>query len=220
MEQIAAENNVSEAIKVLAIYQTILMLQSLGVLIRKSMAACKSSCAHCQTGAKRKLVSSTRSKKSTNLLFQFRCSTCGKEKTLLKNSFFSIFKSPFNTVLDIIKCWCLQMTQIKTGQYLKINKTKKHRTTIGEIFKRLRNMSSLALNKKHIKLGGKDKIVEIDESLFVKVKYWKGKDLKRKQVWVFGMVCRSSGRCYFQIVQNRKAETLLPIIYDHVLPGK
>jgi transposase-like protein len=51
------------------------------------------------------------------------------------------------------------------------------------------------------------------------VKHKVGKDLFRKQVWVFGLVERSSGRVYFQTVPDRKAETLLSIIYERVLPG-
>lgn len=53
-------------------------------------------------------------------------------------------------------------------------------------------------------MGGKGKVVEIDESLFVKVKHWKGKDLKRKQVWIFGLTERGeNGKVYMQIVGKR-----------------
>jgi len=42
----------------------------------------------------------------------------------------------------------------------------------------------LDLDKNNIKLGGKNVIVEIDESMFARVKHHRGKDLKRKQIWV------------------------------------
>ncbi|CAF1088466.1 unnamed protein product [Brachionus calyciflorus] len=82
---------------------------------------------------------------------------------------------------------------------------------------------SLDLDKQNLKLGGLGKIIEIDESLYAKLKHGKGKDLKRPNVWVFGLVQRkdssTNGSCYLQVVPNREAETLLSIIYDKCLPG-
>lgn len=55
----------------------------------------------------------------------------------------------------------------------------------------------------------------------MKVKHHKGKDLKRPQVWVFGMYERSSEakkRCLFVAVPKRDAHTLLNVIYKHVAP--
>ncbi|CAF1090388.1 unnamed protein product [Brachionus calyciflorus] len=73
---------------------------------------------------------------------------------------------------------------------------------------------------KKFRLGGIGKIVEIDESLVSKVKYNRGKGLKKKQIWMFGLVERCpNGRCYIEIVPDRKAETLLRIIYDRVEEG-
>ncbi len=62
-------------------------------------------------------------------------------------------------------------------------------------------------------------MIEIDENLFVKVKHHKGKDLKRPQVWVFGMYERESKKCFFVQVPKRDASTLLNIIYKHVVSG-
>ena len=43
--------------------------------------------------------------------------------------------------------------------------------------------------------------------------------MKRRQVWVFGLVDRLTGQLYFEVVPDRTAKTLLAIIYEHVLPG-
>jgi hypothetical protein len=75
------------------------------------------------------------------------------------------------------------------------------------------------LNPDEIVLGGPNKIVEIDESLFARAKHNRGKDLKRKQFWTFGLKQRDSGRCFMKFVDARNAGTLLPIIYKHVAPG-
>ncbi len=55
--------------------------------------------------------------------------------------------------------------------------------------------------------------------MVAKIKYHRGSGLKRKQVWLFGMVEKGDhGKCYLTMVPNRKSETLLRVIYDHVQP--
>ena len=97
------------------------------------------------------------------------------------------------------------------------------RDTIASIFTKIKNLCSIDIDKANLKLGGRNKIVEIDESLYAKVKHNKDKDLKRPQVWTFGLVQRpdslTAKKCYLQVVPNREAQTLLEIIYDKCLPG-
>ena len=58
----------------------------------------------------------------------------------------------------------------------------------------------------------------VDESLFVKMKHHKGKDLKIPQVWVFGLYERQTKKCIFVVVPSRDAFTLLNVIYQYVKP--
>ena len=60
------------------------------------------------------------------------------------------------------------------------------------------------------KLGGKGKVVEIDESCFFRRKANKGRLLK--QIWGFGIVERQSGRLFVQLVEKRNAKELTSII--------
>ena len=46
---------------------------------------------------------------------------------------------------------------------------------IMDLFEKLRQIWSLSIDKKNTMLGGYGKVVEIDESLYAKVKNWKGK---------------------------------------------
>ncbi|GFW99428.1 DDE_Tnp_IS1595 domain-containing protein [Trichonephila clavipes] len=66
-------------------------------------------------------------------------------------------------------------------------------------------------------LGGEGKIVEIDESLFGKMKYGKGKPVNGQ--WVFGGVERNSNKCFFRVVPNQTKEELLSVIKEWVVPG-
>lgn len=93
------------------------------------------------------------------------------------------------------------------------------RTTVSRYFKALRQLCTIDLDRENSMLGGQSVVVEIDESLFARVKHHKGKDLKRKQVWVFGMRERGTNKCLFFVVENREASTLIPIIFKHVKEG-
>ena len=47
-------------------------------------------------------------------------------------------------------------------------------------------------NKNDIRIGGEGRIVEIVESLFIKVKHNRGRDILRPKVWVFGLYERAT----------------------------
>lgn len=46
---------------------------------------------------------------------------------------------------------------------------------VSGLFEKLRQICSLSIDKKNLMLGGYGKVIEIDESLYAKVKHWKGK---------------------------------------------
>ena len=68
-----------------------------------------------------------------------------------------------------------------------------------------------------VMLGGWGIIVEIDESMFGKRKYNRGR--RRDGVWVFGMVERGTNRCFLIPVENRTKDTLVEIVKRWVRPG-
>ena len=51
------------------------------------------------------------------------------------------------------------------------------------------------------------------------MKYHIGNHHRHIQSWVFGMIEEQTGRCVFWLVENRKRETLLPIIASHITRG-
>ena len=68
-----------------------------------------------------------------------------------------------------------------------------------------------------VQLGGAGVTVQIDESIFVKRKYHRGRF--RKEQWVFGAYEPHTKRGLLVPVDKRDAQTLLPIIAEHILPG-
>ncbi|CAG2192718.1 unnamed protein product [Mytilus edulis] len=61
--------------------------------------------------------------------------------------------------------------------------------------------------------------VELDESLFGrKVKYHRGNP-SGLRIWIFGIVERSTNRIVLYPVDDRSANTLVPLIQKHVKPG-
>jgi hypothetical protein len=102
----------------------------------------------------------SKSQLNSNPIIYFRCSTCGKETPLFKFSFFSIFKSNFVHVVQIIKSWAGQITISKTMAMLRMDNRSKSRQTIGKIFARLRHLASLKLDAAKIKLGGDGCVVK------------------------------------------------------------
>ena len=67
------------------------------------------------------------------------------------------------------------------------------------------------------KIGGINKIVEIDETLMYRRKYNRGRLLN--DVWIFGGICREDGRVFAVVVENRKEETLWDQILQHIEKG-
>ena len=73
---------------------------------------------------------------------------------------------------------------------------------------KIRQICSLKILHGNIKLGGRGKTVEIDESMFGhKRKYNRGR--VSEGAWVFGMVERGSGRALTFCVPGRVRETLV-----------
>jgi hypothetical protein len=63
----------------------------------------------------------------------------------------------------------------------------------------------------------KKSILNFKVSMFIN-RFIKGKDLHRKQEWVFGLYDRDTQKALFLHVPNRNATTLLNLINKHCLP--
>ena len=70
----------------------------------------------------------------------------------------------------------------------------------------------MKLQKKNIVLIFQEKHIKIDESQFFKAKYNIGAGLSRDEIWSFGVMDSETLRVVVEICDDRKAETLIPII--------
>ena len=66
-------------------------------------------------------------------------------------------------------------------------------------------------------IGGPGTAVEIDESKFRKRKYNRGRRVDG--VWVFGGIECGTNKCFFKVVDDRSADTRVPITKPWVRPG-
>ena len=68
-----------------------------------------------------------------------------------------------------------------------------------------------------VMIGGPNTVVEIDESVFYKTKYHRGRI--REHTWVFGMVERGTNSVIMIPVARRDINTLIPLIIRYIRPG-
>ena len=144
------------------------------------------------------------------------CSQYRNTKSIRTNSFFEGFKLSLSDVFTII-------ILLPEGKQFKdmISDYGFKRDTLTKTISKLRLTVKAFFAADQVRLGGPGRICQIDESQFVhKVKHLRGR-APSSDVWVFGIADASvsPARCYMEIVPNRSAETLLPIIRRVCRPG-
>ena len=80
-----------------------------------------------------------------------------------------------NDVLAIIQNWAFETTLSKAIAVLEQDGCGFHRDTVANVYMKLRKACKIHLNKKGIKLGGPNRVVKINDSLFARVKHHVGK---------------------------------------------
>jgi hypothetical protein len=143
-----------------------------------------------------------------------RCCKCKATKSVRKGTFLEKSKISAKTFLLFLYFWTnnSSIAQLRTFTALS-------EKTCVEYANFLREIASWKFENEDRKLGGIGHVVQIDESVIYRAKYNRGHALLEPTKWIFGMwdVTQEVGACFF--VPDRSAETLLPLIKDHILPG-
>ena len=152
--------------------------------------------------------------------YTWRCSSgpCRKRLSIRDGSFFSKSKLPLWKLIRFIYLWTVDSLGNVIMHELDISEK-----TVIDWNNFLRDVCQSYVRDWQMPIGGRDeagqrKIVEIDESLFFKSKYNRGR--RRERQWVFGGVERGeSDNCFFVCVPDRTRGTLLSAIQDNIQPG-
>lgn len=92
--------------------------------------------------------------------------------------------------------------------------------TIVDWYNYCREVCMCILEKDSEPIGGKEFIVEIDESNFGKRKYHKGRHVERQWVFWFLVALKEySKKCFFSTVEDRSKNTLLKLIQENIKAG-
>ena len=106
--------------------------------------------------------------------------------------------------------WAAETSVVQTMRHVGVSSA-----TVVQWCQYFRDICSWKLLRMPASLGGQGKIIQIDESVMVKAKYHRGHQLRERQRWVFG----EQKLGHIELVDQRDAATLLPIIQKVVAPG-
>ncbi|KCZ78562.1 hypothetical protein H311_00401 [Anncaliia algerae PRA109] len=126
-------------------------------------------------------------RKNSRTLLRCGRKGCRHEFSILKRTpFFKLKKSPIKT-LRILELWAYDFKLTNIAEQLNITKSTVSKC-LKSFFKKITNNYYLSIDK----IGGKNCVIEVDESKFGRRKYNKGRVVEG--IWILGMVERSPER--------------------------
>ena len=141
----------------------------------------------------------------------FRCPRkgCQKVTSLCTGAFFENSNLQLETIIRMLHLWSTMTPLKKVREELQISEP-----TGVDWFNFIRDVCAEYFKQNPVEIGGPGIHVEIDESKFGRRKY----NRRRWQEghWVFGGIESITGKSFLVEVQQRDANTLLPIIMQYI----
>lgn len=144
-----------------------------------------------------------------------RAVKCGFTKRMTSESFFQNGKIPMSSRCIILINFLGNVKVHTTAEQLKISAT----TVSSWYVYALKIVHAIITSRPIVKIGGPEQEVQIDESKFLgKRKYNRGRggNFPATYGWVFGGICSQTKFGFYQVVDRRDANTLLPIIEENI----
>ena len=130
-----------------------------------------------------------------------------------QRDFFSKSKLPCSKILLLGYLW---LSKVHISAIISLTGVSFH--TACDFGNHYRGLVGDSLDECDWVIGGKDIIVEVDETKMGKRKYYRGHRVDG--VWIFGGIERTDARkIFFAHVEDRSAATLLALIKKHIRPG-
>lgn len=144
----------------------------------------------------------------------WRCHLCRGRLSIRYNTWCSRSTLSLRSLVKVLAHWCDCRTVNSTSTDLNIDEG-----TIRKKFDKFRSVADrLYRNDLAQHPFGGMLPVQIDESHFYKAKYDEGR-MTGRAIWVFGIFDMNTDRVLMEIVEERNAETLLPIVRSTVMQG-
>jgi len=150
-------------------------------------------CIKCQSNAREVTIKGKR-------MMQCCWRPCRYRSMIKTNLFFGLRTRPWK-VLRILDCWMQGINSKHISFFTRLSMK-----AVRNVLKRLEKVIVPKYYETFNKIGGKDHIIEIDESKFGKRKYNKGHHVEG--VWILGMVDRTTRAIHLVSVDKRDAPTL------------
>lgn len=145
----------------------------------------------------------------------FRCSKCKRRKSIRVGSFLVDCKLPLRTFASLVYMLQLDVHYNVISEELEVEAH-----TVTNYANLLREEYSRNLLEFGQMLGGPGHTVQIDESLLAKAKVTRNMHARPvREQWVFGAYDVNDKTGWIELVENRDAATLLPLIQSWCLPG-
>jgi len=149
--------------------------------------------------------------------FRWMCYVCNKKFSIRNKSFFFNSRLNFKLLIKLIYKLSGNIEMLIIAHDLKLN-----RRTVSFWSELIRDSIVYFMGRNKTKIGGLDnnsekKVVEVDESLFLKLKYNRG--VRREGCWYIGGIERVTSNCFIVPVENRNSTTIKRIVKENIYPN-